>query len=445
MVILIFSFIAGFLRTLFIMKPDCWFDCSFSVLITQKPLDYILSGVDVHPPLYYIILKIWYYIFGNSIMAGRLLSVAISVIFLFTLYYITKRLYGEKIGIITLVLASVATTYIIYSIEIRMYMLVCLLILLTYYFFVTQRYRLFTIFFVLSIYTHYYSAFFGLFVAYKFFFDKDNQKAILKSTIISFILTIPLFFYFWHQTMRLEKMWLKLAQIESLPSAFFHQFAVPSNSGNVANAVTIYPYIFLVIVYGLIFWKAKWNENKELYLLGFGIPLIIFFGAMIVHIPYHHRFLLMYAFPLYILLAIALEHFVDFDNFRYIPTLLIMILGFQIYFYVDYFQNANTQLQDIGKYLDENHICPANILHESPFSLVPAMVYNPRCNHYLITNLTEKQGNSAGFDVIPKQNINANVSYDYYYQSQFGYANGSVILKLNGIRLIKVGEKNGIS
>lgn len=55
-----------------------WFDEAFSWRLSQFPWPELLSRAadDVHPPLYYIFLKLWIYVFGDSTFALRSLSVA---------------------------------------------------------------------------------------------------------------------------------------------------------------------------------------------------------------------------------------------------------------------------------------------------------------------------------------------------------------------------------
>ena len=62
---LIIVVLAGVLATLIALaigvQQSVWFDEAYSVRVAQQPLGDLLSltAVDTHPPLYYMILKLW--------------------------------------------------------------------------------------------------------------------------------------------------------------------------------------------------------------------------------------------------------------------------------------------------------------------------------------------------------------------------------------------------
>jgi uncharacterized membrane protein len=59
-----------------------WHDEAFSALLIKYPWQEMLYriGLDVHPPAYYIFLRIWHYIFSDSLLSLRLFSVFFGVV-----------------------------------------------------------------------------------------------------------------------------------------------------------------------------------------------------------------------------------------------------------------------------------------------------------------------------------------------------------------------------
>ena len=66
-----------------------WFDEAYSAYLTRYNLADLThyTAIDVHPPLYYYLLKGWTNLFGNSVAAYRSLSVVLGVIALVLIYF----------------------------------------------------------------------------------------------------------------------------------------------------------------------------------------------------------------------------------------------------------------------------------------------------------------------------------------------------------------------
>ena len=58
------------------LRQSVWFDEAYSIMVAKRSASEIirLSALDTHPPLYYLILKIWANVFGWSELALRSLS-----------------------------------------------------------------------------------------------------------------------------------------------------------------------------------------------------------------------------------------------------------------------------------------------------------------------------------------------------------------------------------
>ncbi len=113
-----------------------WWDEGWSLYFATTDVSTLLrlTAVDIHPPLYYLLLKLWIGILGSSPLAVRLFSVLIGTATVSLLYITGRRLLGEKGGLVVAFLLALSPVHIYYSQEVRMYGLVTLLGLAAFYF-----------------------------------------------------------------------------------------------------------------------------------------------------------------------------------------------------------------------------------------------------------------------------------------------------------------------
>lgn len=115
------GFVAICLRT--IGDASIWFDEAFSAYITRFNFGEIMqyTAADVHPPLYYLVLKVWEMFFGTSDLAIRSLSVLFGCVAIVFAFLLVKKLFGKKTAVISLLLLALLPILIRYSQEARMY------------------------------------------------------------------------------------------------------------------------------------------------------------------------------------------------------------------------------------------------------------------------------------------------------------------------------------
>jgi 4-amino-4-deoxy-L-arabinose transferase-like glycosyltransferase len=106
-----------------------WWDEGWSLYFAKTDVSSLLqlTAVDIHPPLYYLILKLWIGIVGPSPIAVRLFSVLVGTAAVPLLYATGRRLWGGTAGLVAALLLAVSPLHIYYSQEVRMYGLVTLL------------------------------------------------------------------------------------------------------------------------------------------------------------------------------------------------------------------------------------------------------------------------------------------------------------------------------
>ena len=219
--------IGSIFLSLSIFHTSLWFDETYSVGIANHSLKDIwtIGGNDVHPVLYYWMLRIVCLMTGGSILAYRIFSaLPIIILAILGLTHIKKD-FGEKTGLffsfITLFLPMSAT----YANQIRMYSW-AILILTLFFIYAYRLYKkeeklknwlLFGLFSLSSIYIHYY----GLMAAgitnvllLIYFIKNKNKKAIRNIIIlgvIQIVLYIPWLVYFIGQLEHVSKgFWITL-------------------------------------------------------------------------------------------------------------------------------------------------------------------------------------------------------------------------------------------
>lgn len=114
-----------------ITTSSIWFDEAFSAYITKYNLAEIThyTALDVHPPLYYWLLKGWTSIFGTSAFAFRSMSIFFGVVTLILLFFLVKRLFNRKTAAASVFLVAISPLFVRFGIEARMYTLVTAIVL----------------------------------------------------------------------------------------------------------------------------------------------------------------------------------------------------------------------------------------------------------------------------------------------------------------------------
>lgn len=142
-----------------------WFDEIFSVHAAEHDWQGIFSFVSqdlIHPPLFYVLLKIWIFIEGESLFYLRLFPVIFSIVSLVPFYYLCRQLKLEApVIIVALAFFTFNGALIKYSQEVRMYSVLLCLSLFSIWLFVRfldlgKNIWILTIINVLLVYTHYF-------------------------------------------------------------------------------------------------------------------------------------------------------------------------------------------------------------------------------------------------------------------------------------------------
>lgn len=202
-----FIFFLAFLVRLIALDQSFWLDEAISAAII-KNYSFInivtqFSPSDFHPPLFYLILKAWSFIFGTTPVMLRLFSITVSLLTGLYLYKTAKLLFNKKTAILATVLLLFNPLFVYYSQELRMYALVTLFLsAATFYFAKTQSSStlksilLFNLFIFLSFLTFYGSVFYIISLFFLLLIQK-KYKLIIKlvpGILLSILLISPLLY-----------------------------------------------------------------------------------------------------------------------------------------------------------------------------------------------------------------------------------------------------------
>ncbi len=109
-----------------ITKSSVWFDEAFGAYLSHFSFWDIakFTAADVHPPLYYWLLKLWGMLFGNTELALRSMSLFFGGISIIFGYLLVNRLFSKQAARISLIFMVLSPMLVRYSQEMRMYTLV---------------------------------------------------------------------------------------------------------------------------------------------------------------------------------------------------------------------------------------------------------------------------------------------------------------------------------
>jgi len=169
-----------------------------------------LQEVEIHPPLYYILLKAWTAPFGFGVLAVRSLSLIFGLAILPLVYYVGKRLFDSRnVGLLAAFFTAVLPMQIEYSRLARPYMIFCFFGLLNIFFlwqYLGSREKKYLVYFTLTgligLYLH-YSFMFILATGASYWFCRIiMDRSTLNKEIQRWLLTVGAIFvgfYWWFQ------------------------------------------------------------------------------------------------------------------------------------------------------------------------------------------------------------------------------------------------------
>jgi len=384
-----------------------WHDEAFSALLIKYPWGEMMQriGLDVHPPMYYIFLRIWHYAFGDSLLALRSFSVFFSVGTIWAAWLFVKEAFRDnhRAALLAAALVALNPFQIQYATEARMYTMGAFFAALAAYFLVKAlRYHTllydtkkldmpnlpstifdrkkmvwnyigFSLSIIVMIYTHYYLlfaaaaiCFYGVMYLYVHHQGKVFEKFLwlLLSLIVIVISYLPWLKTFLFQYRQVDSgYWIPPMDKWSVPSTLYTLligFGHDVNQLNVQKLLVVITIMILIVLY--YFLKKTQSFHKWLVLLVSAAP---FAGALLFLLlaklkgsgssVYLVRYFIFTGAFLSIVVAVWLSQ-IKYKSLSAILTFCFLLLNF--WAFGNYWQNLNIKqkpgLNHAAKYLQAN-------------------------------------------------------------------------------------------
>lgn len=199
---IILTLILGFVLRIFSLNQSLWLDEATTALVAQMNLNSFFNSfmiADFHPPLYYLLIRYWIIVFGNSEVFIRIPSVLFGVATIYLVYLIAKEL-RQKWPLVPALFLATSGLHIYYSQEARMYSMACFFASLIIWFYIKQKWLLFSISVAALFLTDYLSLLIlpSLFV-YILVYSRSDLKKFIYSLIPFFIVFLLWLPTFWRQ------------------------------------------------------------------------------------------------------------------------------------------------------------------------------------------------------------------------------------------------------
>ena len=388
---------------LLIINQSLWLDEAIgAIAVKEYSFNEILLNFirfDNHPPLYYLLLKLWTSFFGYSELSLRMPSIIFGVLTIHIVYPICEKISGKKLALVASILLVTSQFHIYYSQEARMYSMATFFAALAIYEFIflvnattksksnIKNWLFFSLSITVLLFTDYFPVF--LLPAYWILpLGMRKNKSWWYKLALSFF-PMVVFGFLWFPTLFSQiSGWSNL-----LPS--WPEWRNVAGGANIKQVILVWMkfvfgrmslankglYYSLTVLASLPFilalinaWKRK-NRNLKLVLLWLFVPSVLSLCSSLFF-PAFNYFRLLYIFPAF--LIIVAWGIVNMRN-NYIGYFLLSImLVFNAMGFIIYLTDKNQQREDWrgATQFVENIVRPGEIIiFEFPEPLAPYRWY----------------------------------------------------------------------
>lgn len=406
--------IGSILRILFLDKQSLWIDEIHSLNESNPDFSFsqlydALLASDPHPPLYFLLVQLFFKIFGYSTFVLRLVSAIFGILGLVVIYKLGKEFVNKKVGLIAVALLTINYFHLYYSQEARMYSML---------FFTTSLSFLYLLKFIkkpnvnsailhgffasLMIYTHFF-ALFGLMAQYLvlltllFTIHKNkilnNLKYIIISGMITLVLYIPCFKILL-STANKTSFWIPVPP-NNVYSEIFKNFF--GNSEIVILFVFVFFFSFLFKIFNKQSSDYKIEKDKDYININVLVLFTWIFVVLIIPLILSYINLPMIIDRYFINILPAIIIIISIGVYyikNKVASSLILIL-FLVFSMVDvlivknyYNQVTKSQIREVSEFLTDRHNESDDIVTELswyfPFYLKNKVLINDSMEKYLL-------------------------------------------------------------
>ena len=305
------------LRLFFLADKSIWLDEAYSISLSQQTLSDLLRLVaesDNHPPLYYLLLKLWL-LPGDSAGYVRLLSAVFSIAAIPLVYLVVSSLFDDVLaGLIAAGILAFSPLHIWYAQEARMYALLIFFVLASAYFFIRAlQYGLpkdwiayvFTT--TLALYTDYAAIWYYLGISLFYLLSwkrfPNRSKTWILSQALILIAFSPWLRAFLEQMDRVtESFWLPPPTFQTVLAVF-----LGFNSLNFPWIAVSILYMTVIFVWAYIVPDKSWQ--RRLATIWLFIPLVISLLLSLRQPIFLARNLIIASIGYYLLVVVVIRRF----------------------------------------------------------------------------------------------------------------------------------------
>jgi uncharacterized membrane protein len=110
---------------------SAWLDELYSVSVSNPAAPFLTTfGDPGNPPLYYVLLRVWFGVCGWTEKSGRFFSAFIGTAAIVPFYFFVKRFADKKAALLAALYMAVSAQFVVYSQEMRNYILMVFLVLI---------------------------------------------------------------------------------------------------------------------------------------------------------------------------------------------------------------------------------------------------------------------------------------------------------------------------
>jgi uncharacterized membrane protein len=319
-------------RVWFLGYQSLWLDEALSVVFSARPLGELfstLTNVDLHPPLFYLLLHFWMKLAGQSEFSVRFVALALGLPTIPATYCLGRALFrrgGVAIGLAGAFLCAISPFLVYYSQEARMYSGLASFGLLSSY----TLWKLLTTgqprwwwgyvaFTTLLIYTQYFG---GLIVGFQAVYllgalvrrQSGAERGVLGLAVTG-VLYLPWLPFAIRQMQRLFNVpdfWKGELSLSFMLGHLFGVFAL-GQFEMVTRFGVLALILALVFLVGLVLLvrQAVRREDGSRYLLAYlAIPLAALYAVLAQNPKFTERYLIAIAPPFYLALALGVVELV---------------------------------------------------------------------------------------------------------------------------------------
>jgi len=348
-----------------------------------------IVGQDVHVPLYHLTLHYWELLFGNNVVAARVLSLVFFLASIPMLYLLGLRAYEHRgVALFATALFSLSPFMNWYGNEVRMYSLLTLLAILSHYFFLglykhgdRVSYVGFGIATLLGVFTHY---FFLIIVASQLVFYLWKRRSFPAGTtrqlliIGSFVFLAFAPWLAYVVSLGLGGNTQPLLPIPTSVNVFnaLAEFFIGFQEDHL-NALIISTWPIAVLVSFLTLRKYNRPPEESVYFIAAAfLPVIIVYLASVFWKPlYVSRYLIFTAPAVYLVVSWVIHTYAPAASFAFrgaLIAIMVTTLGIQA-------MNAEAPVKEnyrgATEYLNQNAGPNDVVIVSAPFTIYPVEYY----------------------------------------------------------------------